>query len=448
MTDAGRATDEFMDALKARDPHEKEFHQAVEDVVSAVMPWYLEQDDLRRAGVLERLAEPDRTISFRVAWEDDAGAVQMNRGWRVQFSHVLGPYKGGLRFAASVDQSVLKFLGFEQILKNSLTGLPMGGAKGGADFDPKGRSDREIARFCQSFMAELHRHIGPDIDVPAGDMGVGAEEISVLFGAYLRLTNTWHGALTGKGCTFGGSPVRLEATGYGCVYFCELMLGARDDTLEGKRVAISGSGNVALHAAEKAVERGAKVVTLSDSGGVVVREDGLRQDDFADIRRIKAGRGRLSELDGAGLDYRDGAKPWGVECDVAMPCATQNEVEEEDAATLLDGGVKAICEGANMPLTAEAAGRLREAGVLHGPGKASNAGGVAVSGFEQSQNAQRQSWSRDEVDRRLKEIMKGIHGRCLDMHDGDGAGEVDYVRCANLAGFRRVAQAMRSFGVF
>lgn len=447
--EAEQATRDFMAELAERSPGEPEFHQAVEDVVASVMPWYLDQDAYREARVLERLTEPDRSISFRVPWEDDSGAVRMNRGFRVQFNHAIGPYKGGLRFAPTVDLGVLKFLGFEQTLKNSLTGMPMGGAKGGADFDPKGKSRAEIARFCQSLMSELYRHIGPDHDVPAGDIGVGQEEISLLFGQYLRLTNTWHGALTGKGCSFGGSAVRAEATGYGCIYFCGLMLEEHGHALEGRRLALSGSGNVALHAAEKAIEAGARVVTLSDSGGTIVCEDGLTRDALARIKDRKlTGRGRLSDLaeGGDGLAYHEGARPWGVACDVALPCATQNEMDEEDAAALIDNGVTAVTEGANMPLTRGAARRIRAAGVLHAPGKVANAGGVAVSGLEQSQNAQRQSWSRAEVDRRLADIMRDMHAQCVAEHRG--GDRVAYVDCANLAGLKRVARAMHSFGIF
>ncbi|MFP4273454.1 MAG: NADP-specific glutamate dehydrogenase [Paracoccaceae bacterium] len=448
MSDPDSATRDFMEALRARNPHEPEFHQAAEEIARSVMPWYLDQSEMRRAGLLERLTEPDRMISFRVAWEDDSGVVRMNRAWRVQFSHALGPYKGGLRFAPEVGPSVLKFLGLEQVLKNALTGLPMGGAKGGADFDPHGASRAEIGRFCRALMAELHRHIGPDMDVPAGDIGVGPEEISLMFGEYLKLTNTWTGALTGKGCSFGGSAVRVEATGYGCVYFCEMMLEEHDHGFEGKRVAISGSGHVALFAAEKAIDHGGQVVSLSDSNGLLVCEAGISQDLLDRIKRVKLEkRGRLADCDSLdGAVYREGETPWGLEPDIALPCATQNELDAADAEALVAGGLLALCEGANMPLTPAAAERLREAGVLHGPGKAANAGGVAVSGLEQTQNAQRLSWSRAEVDRRLQEIMRRIHGECLDSRLGEGP--VSYPDCANLAGFRRAAAAMHSFGVY
>lgn len=448
MTDTDAALTEFMEAHDARNPGEPEFRQAVEDVARSVMPWYVTQDRMRRRQVLERLTEPDRTVSFRVPWEADDGSVRFNRGWRVQFSQVMGPYKGGLRFAPSVNQSVLKFLGFEQIFKNTLTGLPMGGAKGGADFDPKEASEAELRRFCHAFMDELYRHIGPDVDVPAGDMGVGMDEISLMFGRYLTLKNTWHGALTGKGSTFGGSAVRTEATGYGCVYFAELMLERLDRSIEDARVAISGSGNVALYAAEKALDEGATVVTLSDSGGTLVFEDGLDRDTLETVKTRKGDGARLSELaDETGGSYRDGDAPWGEQCDIALPCATQNEMDGDAAKALADNGVWLVCEGANMPLTSDAAQALRDAGIPRGPGKASNAGGVAVSGLEESQNAQRLYWSRDEVDRQLRDIMRGIHDDCLEVADGH-ADDMDYVTCANLAAFQRVSRALDAFWVF
>jgi glutamate dehydrogenase (NADP+) len=438
----------FMSGLKRRNPHEPEFHQAVEEFASSVMPWVLDHDDLRQAQILERATEPDRIVIFRVTWETDDGQIRANRAWRVQFNHVLGPYKGGLRFHPSVTQSVLKFLGFEQIFKNSLTGLPMGGAKGGSNFNPKGKSDREIMRFCQSLMTELHRHIGEDVDVPAGDIGVGGREINYMFGQYMRLENRWSGVLTGKGQSFGGSAVRTEATGYGCVYFCERMLEHHGKEIEGMRVAISGSGNVALYAAEKALEKGARVVTLSDSGGSVEIDGGLTAEQLEFIQELKeVRRGRISEAADRfdGIDYHAGKRPWGVKCHVAMPCATQNELDGDDARSLIANGVTAVCEGANMPTTLEAVHLFGDQGVLHAPGKAANAGGVAVSGLEQSQNAMRLSWTREEVDERLQRIMRDIHTRCVE-NGGDGE-IVNYVDGANLGGFKKVAEAMMSYGV-
>ena len=437
-----------MGGLRKRNPHEKEFHQAVEEVATSVMPWYLDHEDYRQAQILERITEPDRIVTFRVSWETDDGEIRANRAWRVQFNHALGPYKGGLRFHPSVTQSVLKFLGFEQIFKNSLTGLPMGGAKGGSNFNPKGKSPREVMRFCQSMMTELHRHIGEDVDVPAGDIGVGSREISYLFGQYMRLENRWSGVLTGKGCSFGGSAVRTEATGYGCVYFCEHMLNQHSEPIEGKTIAISGSGNVAIYAAEKAIEKQAKVVTLSDSSGFVHIKDGLTPQQLHYVQDLKENRrGRISQFakEFGDVVFHAGARPWGIPCDIAMPCATQNEMDAKDAKTLIDGGVIAVCEGANMPLTADAAHLLEKNNVLHAPGKASNAGGVAVSGLEQSQNAMRISWTRDEVDQRLKSIISEIHARCVE--HGHHAGRVNYVNGANIAGFKKVADAMLAYGV-
>ncbi|QEG36938.1 NADP-specific glutamate dehydrogenase [Bythopirellula goksoeyrii] len=438
----------FMAGLKKRNPHEKEFHQAVEEVATSVMPWYLEHDAYRKAEILERVTEPDRIIIFRVTWETDDGLVRANRAWRVQFNHALGPYKGGLRFAPTVTQSVLKFLGFEQIFKNSLTGLPMGGAKGGANFNPKGKSDREVMRFCQSMMTELHRHIGENTDVPAGDIGVGSREISYLFGQYMRLENLWSGAMTGKGKDYGGSAVRTEATGWGCVYFLEQMLHQRSDELANKRIAISGAGNVAIYAAEKALEKGAKVITLSDSDGTVEITEGLDQDQLQFIKDLKEKRrGRISEFATTykGVKFHKDAAPWNIPCDIAMPCATQNELDAKDASTLVANGVMAVCEGANMPTTPEASDVFREHSIPHAPGKASNAGGVAVSGLEQSQNAMRISWSREEVDERLQKIMGAIHRRCVE--HGTSGGKVNYADGANIAGFKKVADAMLSYGI-
>ena len=439
----------FLEGMKKRNPHEQEFHQAVEDVAASVMPWYLDHKEYHKAQVLERLTEPDRIVIFRVTWQTDEGDIRANRAWRVQFNNSLGPYKGGLRFHPSVNESVLKFLGFEQIFKNSLTGLPMGGAKGGANFNPKGKSDDEVMRFCQSLMTELHRHIGEDVDVPAGDIGVGSREISYLFGQYKRLENRWTGVLTGKGCAFGGSAVRTEATGYGAVYFLEHMLQQHEEGLEGKSIAISGSGNVARYAAEKAMAKGAKVITLSDSDGFVEVKDGLSDEQLKFVHDLKENRrGRISEMadEYDGIEFHKGARPWSVKCDIAMPCATQNELEGEDAKSLVDNGVLAVCEGANMPTTADAAEHFRKHDVLHAPGKASNAGGVAVSGLEQSQNAMRISWSREEVDQRLQKIMTDLHKRCIEFGEGK-SGRVNYVDGANIAGFKKVADAMLAYGV-
>ncbi|MEM9016537.1 MAG: NADP-specific glutamate dehydrogenase [Verrucomicrobiota bacterium] len=446
MTEAEKKElEHFMQGLRKRNPHETEFQQAVYEVAASVMPWYLQHEKLRKAQILERVTEPDRIITFRVTWMTDDGEIRANRAWRVQFNHALGPYKGGLRFHPTVTQSVLKFLGFEQIFKNSLTGLPMGGAKGGSNFNPKGKSENEVMRFCHSMMTELHRHIGEDIDVPAGDIGVGGREVSFLFGQYMRLENRWSGVLTGKGLAFGGSAVRTEATGWGCVYFCEDMLKHHGRELEGQRVAISGSGNVALYAAQKAIEKGAKVVTLRDSKGFIHAPDGLREEQWSELRELKeTRRGRLSEYESTGVHFHADLRPWGVECEIAMPCATQNELETEGATNLVKNGVIAVCEGANMPTSLDAIEIFREHKVLHAPGKASNAGGVAVSGLEQSQNAMRISWSPEEVDNRLRDIMKNIHERCVE--DGDEDGHVDYIDGSNIAGFKKVADAMISYG--
>jgi glutamate dehydrogenase (NADP+) len=440
---------EFMTGLKRRNPHEKEFHQAVHEVVQSLMPFVVENPKYLEANILERMTEPDRIIIFRVSWEDDLGNIRVNRAWRVQFNNAIGPYKGGLRFHPSVNQSILKFLGFEQVLKNSLTGLPMGGAKGGSNFNPRNKSDREVMRFCQSLMIELHRHIGEDTDVPAGDIGVASREISYLFGQYKRLANRHAGILTGKGLAFGGSCVRTEATGWGCVYFCDHMLRERGESLEGKRVSISGAGNVALYAAQKAITMGAKVITLSDSNGTIHIDGGLDMETLEKIRALKEERrGRLSELaEGFDhIDYLEGKRPWGIPTDVAMPCATQNELDADDADSLIENGVLAVCEGANMPTTGGAAERFIQHQVLVGPGKAANAGGVAVSGLEQSQNALRISWDRDEVDRRLRDIMRDIHAKCVE-HGHDGNGYIHYPDGANIAGFKKVAEAMLAYGV-
>ncbi|MAE93685.1 MAG: NADP-specific glutamate dehydrogenase [Deltaproteobacteria bacterium] len=449
MSPIANDIEHFMAGLRKRNPGESEFHQAVEEVVETVMPFVLDRKAYQDAQILERLTEPDRVVIFRVCWEDDHHKVRTNRAWRVQFNNSIGPYKGGLRFHPSVTLSVLKFLGFEQIFKNSLTGLPMGGAKGGANFNPKGKSDPEVMRFCQSLMTELFRHIGEDTDVPAGDIGVGAREISYLFGQYKRLANRFTGTITGKGLAFGGSLGRVEATGHGCVYFCQEILAHRGDGLVGKTCSVSGSGNVAIYAVEKATELGAKVITLSDSGGTIVDAQGINAEKLAWVKELKeVRRGRISEYaERFGCDYLEGKRPWGVPCDIALPCATQNEISVEDAKSLIAGGVEVVCEGANMPTELAAAHALRDAKVLFGPAKAANAGGVAVSGLEQSQNAQRLSWSREEVDERLRTIMCEIHDKCIE-YAGTTNGEiVDYVRGANIGGFVKVAEAMLAYGI-
>lgn len=439
----------FMRGLVRRNKGEPEFHQAVQEVAESIMPFIHDHQPYRDARVLERLTEPDRIVTFRVVWEDDDHNVRVNRAWRVQFNNCIGPYKGGLRFHPTVDLSILKFLGFEQIFKNSLTGLPMGGGKGGSNFDPKGKSDREVERFCKSMMIELHRHIGEDTDVPAGDIGVGAREISYLFGQYLRLENRYAGIMTGKGLDFGGSLVRTEATGYGCVYFCENMLNHVGEGLQGKTVSISGSGNVAIYAAQKCITLGARVLTLSDSSGFIHIEGGMDRELLEFVRDLKEiRRGRLSEVveQFKHVTFHEGQRPWSVPADVALPCATQNEISAEEAKVLVNNGVRAVCEGANMPTELEGAHIFLDAKVLFGPGKAANAGGVAVSGLEQSQNALRLSWSASEVDSRLQTIMYDIHTTCV--HYGDEGDFVNYVKGANIGGFRKVADAMLAYGIF
>ena len=437
----------FMHGLVRRNPGEEEFHQAVNEVIESLMPYVLEHQVYRDAAILERMTEPDRIVIFRVSWDDDDGHVRVNRAWRVQFNNSIGPYKGGLRFHPSVNQSILKFLGFEQVFKNSLTGLPMGGAKGGSNFNPKGKSDREVMRFCQSLMMELHRHIGEDTDVPAGDIGVGAREIGYLFGQYKRLENRTAGVLTGKGLAFGGSLVRTEATGYGVVYFMENMLEQVGDDFEGKTACVSGSGNVALYCIEKLAERGVRVVTASDSGGTIYDPQGIAGERLAWLQELKEERrGRVEEYaEHWGCEYRAGETPWSVACDLAFPCATQNELTGEDAQALVANGVRGVAEGANMPTTLEGVSVLQDARVLFGPAKAANAGGVAVSGLEQSQNALRISWSREEVHGRLQQIMRDIHAQCVQW-GAEGTDHVDYVRGANLGGFQKVADAMLAYG--
>lgn len=438
----------FMAGLKKRNKGETEFQQAVHEVVETIIPFTAENMRYRDAYILERMTEPDRIITFRVTWEDDVGAIHADRAWRVQFNNSIGPYKGGLRFHPSVTQSVLKFLGFEQVLKNSLTGLPMGGAKGGSNFNPKGRSDREVMRFCQSMMIELHRHIGEDVDVPAGDIGVGAREISYLFGTYKRLENRFAGILTGKGLAFGGSLVRKEATGYGVVYFMKHMLEHAGEGIEGKAAIVSGSGNVALYCMEKLIELGANVLTASDSSGFIHDPKGITREKLDWLIDLKENRrGRIEEYaEKFGCKFHGGKTPWEVKADLAFPCATQNELVGEDAIAMVKNGIKAVAEGANMPCTAEATDHFLANQVLFGPAKAANAGGVAVSGLEQSQNQLRISWSRDEVDRRLVDIMTDIHTKCVKYGTRDGK-PVDYRAGANIAGFVKVADAMLAYGV-
>ena len=437
----------FTQGLVRRNPGEPEFHQAVEEVVASPIPFLRTRPEYVEAGILERMTEPDRVIMFRVCWLDDQNQIRTNRAYRVQFNNSIGPYKGGLRFHRDVTLSVLKFLGFEQTFKNSLTGLPMGGAKGGSDFNPKGKSDAEVMRFCQSMMTELARHIGEDVDIPAGDIGVGPREISFLFGQYKRINNRFTGTLTGKGLAFGGSLVRTEATGYGCVYFVANMLTRAGEDLEGKTVVIFGSGNVATYAAEKAIDLGAKVVTLSDSSGYIHDPNGITADGLAFVKELKGvRRGRISEYaERFGCAYYEGKRPWHAPCDIALPCATQNELDEADAQSLIANGVRAVGEGANMPCSLDATRAFLAAGVLFGPAKAANAGGVAVSGLEQSQNALRMSWSHDEVHTRLRQIMTDIHEKCC-VYGDDGHGGVNYVQGANIGEFVKVADAMLAYG--
>ncbi|AMT90891.1 MULTISPECIES: NADP-specific glutamate dehydrogenase [Pseudomonas] len=441
------SVESFLSRLKKRDPDQPEFHQAVEEVLRSLWPFLEANPHYLTSGILERICEPERAVVFRVSWVDDLGKVQVNRGFRIQMNSAIGPYKGGLRFHPSVNLGVLKFLAFEQTFKNSLTSLPMGGGKGGSDFDPKGKSDAEVMRFCQAFMSELYRHIGADVDVPAGDIGVGAREIGFLFGQYKRLSNQFTSVLTGKGMTYGGSLIRPEATGFGCVYFAEEMLKRRGQTVEGKRVAISGSGNVAQYAARKVMDLGGKVISLSDSEGTLYCEAGLSEAQWLALLELKnIKRGRISELASAhGLEFRAGQHPWSLPCDIALPCATQNELDAEAARTLLRNGCVCVAEGANMPTTLEAVDIFIEAGILFAPGKASNAGGVAVSGLEMSQNAMRLLWTAGEVDSKLHAIMQSIHHACV--HYGEDNGQINYVKGANIAGFVKVADAMLAQGV-
>ena len=437
----------FIEGLKKRNPGETEFHQAVSEVAESVIPYIIENPRYRQAGIIQRMTEPDRTIIFRVVWEDDEGNVRVNRGYRVQFNNSIGPYKGGLRFHPSVNLSVLKFLAFEQTFKNSLTGLPIGSGKGGSDFNPKGKSDQEVMRFCQAFMTELVHHIGPNTDVPAGDIGVGSREISYMFGQYKRLAHEFTGALTGKSLEFGGSYIRSEATGFGNAYFMQEMLKHHNEDIDGKVCAVSGAGNVALHCTQKLTELGGKVVTLSDSSGFIHDPKGINEEKLAYISELKnVKRGRISEYaEKYGCDYHEGKAPWRVDCDLAFPCATQNELDIDDARALIKNGCKAVSEGANMPTTVEAMHALQEAGVIFGPGKAANAGGVAISGLEMTQNSMRLSWSAEEVERRLKHIMRDIHDKCA--QHGKNGDQVNYVKGANIAGFIKVADAMLAYGV-
>ena len=448
MSEFQSEIDAFIESVKAKQAHETEFLQAVTEVAEAIIPFIADKPKYKDAKILERMVEPERTVMFRVPWLDDAGVPQINRGYRVEFNSAIGPYKGGLRFHPSVNLSILKFLGFEQVFKNSLTTLPMGGGKGGSDFNPKGKSDNEVMKFCQSFMSELARHIGPNTDIPAGDIGVGGREIGYMFGQYKRLRNEFTGILTGKGRNWGGSLIRPEATGYGTVYFAAEMLNTKGDSFEGKTVAISGSGNVAQYACEKATQLGAKVITMSDSKGYIVDPAGIDANKLAWIMDLKNNRrGRIkeyaAEFDGA--SFVADSRPWNEKCDVALPCATQNELDKTEAKTLLANGCICVAEGANMPSTPEAIAEFDVAKILFAPGKASNAGGVATSGLEMSQNSLRLSWTAEEVDEKLHTIMRSIHSQCVEY--GTEGDYVDYVKGANIAGFVKVADSMLDQGL-
>ena len=442
-----KTVESFMDKVSLRNPGEKEFLQAVQEVVESIWDFVQEHPHYLHAKILDRMVEPERVIMFRVPWRNDRGDIQVNRGYRIEFNSAIGPYKGGLRFHPSVNLSILKFLGFEQIFKNSLTTLPMGGGKGGSDFDPKGKSDNEVMSFCQSFMSELFRHIGPDTDVPAGDIGVGGREIGFMFGQYKRLRNEFTGTLTGKGLNWGGSLIRPEATGYGCVYFANEMLKVKGESFEGKTVAISGSGNVAQYSVEKVLELGGKVVTLSDSSGSIYDKDGLDSEKLEfvmDLKNVK--RGRIKEYaEKYGADYWEGKRPWKAECDIALPSATQNEINGNDAEMLVKNGCTCLAEGANMPSDPDAIDVYTKSKIMYGPGKASNAGGVAVSGLEMSQNSMRLNWTREEVDTKLKEIMKNIHESCVTY--GKEGDYINYIKGANVAGFIKIADSMLDQGV-
>ncbi len=440
--------EQFMDRIREHNPHEPEFHQAVQEFAEVVIPFVNANAQYQGHALLERMTEPDRVIAFRVSWVDDQGEIQVNKGYRVQFNNAIGPYKGGLRFHPSVNLSILKFLGFEQIFKNSLTTLPMGGGKGGSNYNPKGKSDGEIMRFCQAFMLELARHIGPDTDVPAGDIGVGGREVGYMYGMYKKFRNEHTGTLTGKGRSYGGSLIRPEATGYGCVYFAEEMLKVDGDSLQGKRCLVSGSGNVAQYTIEKILDLGGTVHTVSDSSGCVYDAEGIDRKKLEWIKDLKNNRrGRIKEFaDEFGLVYEAGGKPWTNRCDAAFPCATQNELDGKDARALVENGCRLVAEGANMPTTMEGIEIFQEAKVRYAPGKASNAGGVATSGLEMSQNSLRMSWTREEVDQRLRGIMQNIHEQCAQYGKSED-GHIDYVKGANIAGFVKVAEAMIGQGV-
>ena len=442
-----RKVEDLMKKVIEKNPGEAEFHQAVREVAESIMPYIEKNPEYLKAKIFERIVEPERVIMFRVPWLDDKGEIHINRGFRVQMNSALGPYKGGLRFHPNVNLGILKFLAFEQVFKNSLTGLLMGGGKGGSDFDPKGKSDNEVMKFCQSFMSELFRHIGPDADVPAGDIGVGEREIGFLFGQYKRLCNEFTGVLTGKGSNWGGSFIRPEATGYGCVYFVREMLKARGESLEGKVCAVSGSGNVAQYTTEKLIQLGAKVVTLSDSNGHIYDKHGIDEKKLSFVLELKnVKRGRIKEYaEKFNCEYFEGKKPWGVKCDIAFPSATENEISKDDAMALVKNGCIAVGEGANMPTTPEGVKVFQDAGILYGPGKAANAGGVATSGLEMSQNSQRLSWTREKVDKGLYEIMASIHEQCVTY--GKKGDYIDYEKGANIAGFVKVADAMLDHGL-
>ena len=437
----------FMAQVVSRNPGENEFHQAVREVAETLIPFIEENPKYKHAKILERIAEPERVVLFRVPWLDDKGEIQFNRGYRIEMNSAIGPYKGGLRFHPTVNLSILKFLGFEQVFKNSLTTLPMGGGKGGSDFNPKGKSDNEVMRFCQSFMTELYRHIGPDTDIPAGDIGVGGREIGFLFGQYKRLKNEFSGVLTGKGIQYGGSLIRPEATGYGATYFAQEMLKTMGEGIKDKKVAISGGGNVAQFAAEKVTQLGGRVITLSDSSGFIHDPSGIDEEKLQYVMELKnIKRGRIKAYaEKYGVAYHEGQRPWGVDCELALPCATQNEINEEEARTLVDNGCICVSEGANMPCTPEAVEVFLDKQILFGPGKAANAGGVAVSGLEMTQNSMRLPWFREDVDQRLKDIMTNIHQTCETY--GKEGQYINYLKGANIGGFVKVAEAMLAQGV-
>lgn len=441
----------FEKGLVKRNPHEKEFHQAVNEVAKSILPFIFDNkskyEPYLENKILERLTEPDRIISFRVTWEDDNQNIRVNKGYRVQFNNSLGPYKGGLRFHPSVNQSILKFLGFEQIFKNSLTGLQIGGGKGGADFNPSGRSDREIMRFCQSYMTELYRHIGTETDVPAGDIGVGVREISYLFGQYKRIVNSFQGVLTGKDTDFGGSLLRVEATGYGLVYFAETLLKHNDKELEGATCLVSGAGNVSQHAVEKLIEKKAKVVSMSDSKGTIYVEEGINRELLEKIKKLKSSGKSLADLKSKKIEYKKGKTPWGLKAQFAFPCATQNELDEKDAKSLVKNKCEGVFEGANMPCTEKAIDVFNKTKVFFAPGKAANAGGVTVSGFEMSQNSGKITWERDKIDDLLKNTMKTIHDKCAHYGKSEKTKKIDYAKGANIAGFIKVADSMLDFGI-